>query len=369
MTGRKTTFTRAATTAIAAALLLAAPAAAAPRDFKIDLKGGAINVGKDADALPFPVPAGGTVSGTVADDGKVAVPAAGFAFPEVNALNIAKLRLLATGAGTGTFDDATGAMTLDIPVRLAVAGVPEAADCTIGTADAPIRLSFSTAKTSHAIAKHPDHPVIAGKPFDRATGAIRLVDNTFAPPAPTDCGSLGTVIGGLDLTSGNNSLGLAGLMTIPELPKAEQPRNETPAPVVTQPGAPATTPVVRQTAPSAMVSPNPPTARLLAFKGSTRQRGLKSGGAVFAFDLPSRAALTVRPKVKLPGAKAVSLKAFRRSLKAGRASVAVKLPTALRRKAQRALRSGKSVVVTITVQGTDATGATVSGTRTLRISR
>jgi hypothetical protein len=353
-----TTRLRLAAAALAASALFAAgadAATAAPRDFRFDVTGGALSLS----GLPIAVPAGGAVAGTVGDDGTISVPANGVTFAPIPLAGFTAA-LQPTAPGTGTFDDATGATLLQLPLRIAVSGAGVPAGCGIGTAAAPIRLALRTAGSFTTPAG-----TTAGSPLNWATGAITLVDTAPALPASDDCaGNFNSFL------ASTWALGLAGKLTIPAKAAPQDGGTQTPAGGGAAPAGPAG-PAPAAKTPTATAAPSQ-TRKLskLVLSGPARQRGLKHGGTALTIELDQAASVTVSASVTLPGAKKrTKLAAIRRSLKTGRTSVAVTFPTALRRKAQRALRARKSVVVSVTVTATDASGARLTRSRRIRLTR
>ncbi|MEU0939682.1 hypothetical protein [Embleya sp. NPDC005971] len=96
----------------------------------------------------------------------------------------------------------TSAGGLDVTLALGGPLLPK--DCSIGTAEHPIRLTMMRKGPNEWVSKDP--PILKGT----------LWDNTVALPAATNCGPLGTLLNGrnhLPSPAGDNSITLDGLYT------------------------------------------------------------------------------------------------------------------------------------------------------------
>jgi hypothetical protein len=341
--------------ALAVAATFAGTASAVPRAFTLDVDGGALSLGP----APLPIPSGVKVTGSVDDNGVVTVPAAGLTFPSITEPGMFAGTISAAGDGTGTFNDATGGMTLNLPLRIDIDDVPGGGDkfpddCAIGATGAPVRLALKT--FGDPVPLTPEGATLRGAPFKRETGTIALTDPAPQLPAADNCG--GTLATFLALKW---AIGLTGRLAIPAKAAPPAPINPGTPPTggTPQPPAPALPP---NTAPSTLEK-----LSRLVLTAPAKQRGVK---AVLGVDVDQPAQAVLTASVKIAGVKkATKLAAVRRTLKTGRASVAVSFPSSLRRKAQRALRAGKRVVVTVTVTATDASGTRLTRSRQIRLTR
>jgi hypothetical protein len=349
---------------LAASAIFAGAASAAPRSFTLDFSGGALGV----DELALPITDQVTVTGSVDDNGVVSVPAAGLTFPVIHQPGLFDATITAVGDGTGTFNDATGGMLLNLPLRIGIAdngsGDKFPDGCAMGSAATPIRLALKTYGPSVALDEL--GATLSGSPFNRATGAIALTDGAPELPLTDNCGGGLSAFLAMDWT-----IGLLGKLTIPE--KAAPPATnnggggggQTPAP------SGGTAPAAQAPAPPAAKATAPSTTKKLSkllLTAPDKQKGIKSGGTVLGIevDQPAKAVLSASVKI---GTKTTKLAAISRTLKTGRASVAVSFPSALRTTVQRALRARKSVVVTISVTATDAAGTRLTRSRQIRLTR
>jgi hypothetical protein len=181
-----------------------------------------------------------TIDAVIHDDGTVTVADGDLTFPGVDTVRPNALvgdvtvnaQVVQTGAWTGTFDEATGAMSLTAPLslRFNLTCVPANGLCgaltgdgNLGTWAAPTKKA-ATLTTGHAAriappaAYGPDWvPTVAedGSPLDAATGALTLVDNTLElghldpsdciDPASAICNNAG--LGGIVVVELNNAIG------------------------------------------------------------------------------------------------------------------------------------------------------------------
>jgi hypothetical protein len=180
-------------------------------------------------ALPGDV----TIDAVIHDDGTVSVAEGDVTFPGVDTVRPNALvgdvtvnaQIVQTGAWTGTFDEATGAMSLTAPMslRFELTCVPANGLCGALTGDGNLgtwRVASKKAAaltTGHAAAIAPPAaygpdwvPSVAedGSPLDAATVALRLVDNTLELEhlEPSDC---------IDPTSAIcNNAGLGGVVVV-----------------------------------------------------------------------------------------------------------------------------------------------------------
>jgi hypothetical protein len=162
-------------------------------------------------ALPGDV----TIDALIRDDGTVSVAEGDVTFPAVDTVRpnptvgdvTVNAQIVQTAAWTGTFDEATGAMSLTAPLslRFRLSCVPANGLCgalTEGNGNmgtwAGATKTAPTLTTGHAAAPAPPAayspdwvPPVAedGSPLDPATGALRLVDNTLELEhlEPSDC--------------------------------------------------------------------------------------------------------------------------------------------------------------------------------------
>jgi hypothetical protein len=186
------------------------------------------------------LPSDVTIDAVIHDDGTVSVAQGDVTFPAVNTVRPNALvgdvtvnaRIVQAGAWTGTFDEATGAMSLTAPLslRFILSCVPASGLCgalTNGTGNlgtwAVANKKPAALTTGHAEAPAPPAaygpdwvPPVAedGSPLD-ATGALRLVDNTLelehldpsdcVDPASAICTNAG--LGGVVVVELNNAIG------------------------------------------------------------------------------------------------------------------------------------------------------------------
>lgn len=362
------TLMRLTAAALAASAIFAGAADAAPRDFTLDLSEGALAIESIGNSLTERV----TIAGSVDDGGAVTVRAAGMTFPRITTEEFAA-QIVPLADATGVFDDATGLMTLNTRLRLELSSVPGGnltipQGCAVGNAADPIRVALKT--TGGTVAGKTGS--ITGAAFSRAAGgAIALTDAALVPPAQGEpaCGGIADYVLALRL-----GLGLKGKLSIPEKQ----------APPVNGGGGGGTTPGTQVPAtqpPSTSTVPTPPPAPVLSGAPSlarkltkltltapAQQKGLKSGGTVLGVEVDQPATAVLNATVKV-GGKTTKLAALRRTLQTGRASVAVSFPAALRRQVQRALKSRKSVAVTIAVTATDTSGTKLTRSRQIRLTR
>jgi hypothetical protein len=187
-------------------------------------------------ALPGDV----TIDAVIHDGGTVSVAEGDVTFPGVDTVRPNALvgdvtvnaQIVQTGAWTGTFDEATGAMSLTAPLslRFKLTCVPANGLCGALTGDGNLGTWAVASKrpaaltTGHAAALVPPAaygpdwvPSVAedGSPLDAATGALTLVDNTLElehlepsdciDPASTICNN--PALGGIVVVELNNAIG------------------------------------------------------------------------------------------------------------------------------------------------------------------
>ena len=188
------------------------------------------------------LPGDSTIDAVIHDDGSVTVANGDVTFPGIDSVQPNALvgdvtvnaRIVQTGAWTGTFDQATGAMSLTAPLalRFTLTCVPANGLCGALTGTSPGNLgtwAVATKKaaqlsTGHAAALTPPAgygpdwvPAVAedGSPLDAATGALTLVDNKLelrhldpsdcVDPTSAICSNPG--LGGIVVVELNNAIG------------------------------------------------------------------------------------------------------------------------------------------------------------------
>jgi uncharacterized repeat protein (TIGR01451 family) len=127
----------------------------------------------------------GSISGEAFPDGSLSVPAGSLDFPAVEfstPQGQVPARFVAVGDGSGALDPTTGAMTLEVPVRLSA---PYGAACGSG----PFVLSLSTAGVIEPVIGVP----VEGEPYSNRLGTARLVAEGYELPAASGC-----VLSGVD---------------------------------------------------------------------------------------------------------------------------------------------------------------------------
>jgi hypothetical protein len=160
------------------------------------------------------LPGDATIDAVIHDDGTVTVADGDVTFPAVDAVRPNALvgdvtvntRIVQTGAWTGTFEEATGAMSLNAPLslRFKLSCVPANGLCGALTGDGNLGTWAVTPKkaaaltTGHATAAAPPAAYGAdwvppdaedGSPLDASTDALTLVDNSLELEhlEPSDC--------------------------------------------------------------------------------------------------------------------------------------------------------------------------------------
>jgi hypothetical protein len=213
----------------------------------------------------------------------------------------------------------------------------------------------------------PPLPAVTAAPLDWATGTLTLADPAIAlRPAAPSCttspftkATLDSVLSGAPVNN-QAALGLAGKMAIDKLPA---PTTDEPQPVEQPPVEPQPTFVASQ-------GPSLAGPATITFPKSSKQRGLKSGGAVMTLTADRASDLVITPTVSIPGAGKTKLKALRRTVAAGKSTIAIKFPAALRKKALKALKARKTITVTTsTVATAVGSAAPVTITNTIKLSR
>lgn len=181
-----------------------------------------------------------TIDAVIHDDGTVSVAQGDVTFPSVDTVRpnaivgdvTVNAQIVQTGAWTGTFDEATGAMSLNAPLSLrfkltcdpvANATCAALAAGNLGTWEVAGKKA-AVLTTGHAEAPAPPAeygpdwvPPVAedGSPLDAATGALTLVDNTLELQHldPSDCVDPTSAIcnnaalGGIVVVELNNAIG------------------------------------------------------------------------------------------------------------------------------------------------------------------
>ncbi|HTO00256.1 MAG TPA: PKD domain-containing protein [Microthrixaceae bacterium] len=137
-----------------------------------------------------------TITGTIAANGALSIPASGIYFPTyyvplkhpVNgAMATVKVKLVATSVTTGSLDPNTGAMNFSVNISAKLTGnlwgnyLP--ASCMIGTAANPMSIDFTTGRVP-AIGSN---SALNGLAYSTQTGSARVVNNSFAVPGSTGC--------------------------------------------------------------------------------------------------------------------------------------------------------------------------------------
>lgn len=182
-----------------------------------------------------------TIDAVIHDDGTVSVAEGDVTFPAVDTVRPNPLvgdvtvnaQIVQSGAWTGTFDEATGAMSLTAPLSLQfkLSCVPTAGLCggltgntgnlgtwAVATKKAAALTTGHAAALAPPAAYGPDWvPPVAedGSPLDAATGALTLVDNTLELEhlEPSDCIDPTSAIctnpalGGVVVVELNNAIG------------------------------------------------------------------------------------------------------------------------------------------------------------------
>lgn len=146
-------------------------------------------------------------SGSVAPDGSVSVPKADLSFPAVSlpdqngscqittcSVTGVTLKLIPAGDAVGNVNPFTGAGALSVPVygqldaNACAASSCQAVTCQLGSTASPIPLSLTTGTTTDSAGS--GFGPITGVAYDEATGALTLVDDTFALPAANCSGGV-----------------------------------------------------------------------------------------------------------------------------------------------------------------------------------
>ena len=219
-------------------LALAGPASAATLPagtYDAQLTGGQISIGS-LPATAIPAAPAGVVVVPEGTPGELALPADGVSIPPTM-VNVAcppvgtcpvTVTVVLVGPITAGIDPATGAAHASASAYVTMSGtfpIVGAVTCSIGTALAPVSINLTTAAP--------------GAPWDPVSGAIKLVDNTFALPA-LSCGN-GTVEALINLVlgstgAGNNLVELDG--TILRRPDPIPPPPPPPPPAAVPPPPP-----------------------------------------------------------------------------------------------------------------------------------
>jgi hypothetical protein len=197
-----------ASIAVLAFTALPAIASAATVPFNASLNEGKLTLGAGTvinDQALVPAGSAITIAGSLdTTTGAVTVPVDGLTFP-VSPFTVGPLSgtlaSTATAPATGTFNPATGALTMDLQFTTVVNITSPASTCTI----TPINFSLTTG-TGNPLGKYP-----AGSPLNATTGAVSLVGYQPAIPASTPnaggCALLNTLAyGGQPTTSGSIEL-------------------------------------------------------------------------------------------------------------------------------------------------------------------
>lgn len=153
-------------------------------DMVVHIGGG--NPGTFHDA-GFPSIRGGTISGS----GAVHVPRARLAFPPVTYTDETygsgtyTITFVPTGDATGSLDPATGKGSIRVQfwARLASQSFDFGPNCGVGSEASPVALTITTGRTSPP----PPTAPITGSRYDESTGRLRLVNNSVALPATSNC--------------------------------------------------------------------------------------------------------------------------------------------------------------------------------------
>jgi len=139
-------------------------------------------------------------NGTITGAGAVTFPQAGVSFPPsylfvaASAASgglisdfIVTINIVPIAAFTGTLNANTGDMTLRMQVRVNLSGGPLASGCTVNPIDMNMLMTGLTAPPG------PNTP-ISGIPYDPGTGRVTMVNNSFAVPGASGCGTTAVVV-------------------------------------------------------------------------------------------------------------------------------------------------------------------------------
>jgi len=208
-----------------------------PGPFTAEINTGFLKVGATLENSIDDLATPPTMSGTIAANGDVTVPAANFNFgqlefpvdTEVAILGriqgVIGIQILPTQDVTGNIDPVTGASTLSVKLRIRAFRISGSTlldvgnACYLGTVAAPVTLNMSTA--TGPIETTTPGLSLGGIPYNAGTGEARFADKTFSAPGHTGCSGL----------AANQINGLLGLPSASGLNAAEFQIKFTPAPI------------------------------------------------------------------------------------------------------------------------------------------
>lgn len=279
-----------------------------------------------------------TIAGRVGSDGTFTVPKAGFTMTPLSLQGIFQATLALQEDAVGTYDRATGAITLRARLGLSVAGGPAPAGCGLGISGTPIVVDLTTGRSGD----------LSGSPIG-TTGDVTLVSKSFAVPASTSCGALDSTLNSLanlPSAAGANKLVLRG-----RLGSAAPP-----APVAAKPSTAAST-------------STPKAAKKVSILALKSQKALRDGFKLTA--TPSEnGTLKLTTSIKVAGAKkAVKLAAKSVKLRKGKPAIIRLKATSKQLKALKAaLKKKRRIDATITAVFTGAGKATEKSTYKVRVT-
>jgi hypothetical protein len=172
-------------------------------------------------------------NGTIDAAGNVVFPQAGVFFPTqymfVNADDasggivddfIVVLKITALSNWTGTINPMTGAMSIDMHVKVSATGGPLSSNCAV----TPIDINGMTTGTS---AGPGPKPALTGAPLNQTDGRLTMVNTSYSVPGASNCGTVAFVYNlnnaindalGLPSGAGNNDATFTGIFT-PNIPR------------------------------------------------------------------------------------------------------------------------------------------------------